>query len=35
MNSLGTSVEWPYGAITVLFQVMQHNQKSISYQPDW
>jgi hypothetical protein len=23
MNSLGTSVEWPYGDITLLFKVMQ------------
>jgi hypothetical protein len=27
MNSLRTSVEWPYGDVTVLFQMMQHKHQ--------
>jgi hypothetical protein len=27
MNSLRTSVEWPYGDVMVLFQIMQHKHQ--------
>jgi hypothetical protein len=34
MNSLRTSVEWPYGDITVLFQIMQNKHQKKYFLPN-